>query len=227
MTEETDDSDDVDIPEFVDVAEVCGFLHASSGPSVGSLALTHGAGGNCNAPLLVATAEAWSARGFTVLRFDLAFRRRRPSGPPHPSKADADRASIEAAVTYLRRLGGGPIVLGGHSYGGRQASLLVAEQPELVDGLILMSYPLHPPGKPEKARTAHLPQLRTRTMFVHGTKDPFGSPVELSDAIALVPVHTAAIEISGAGHDLSAQKYGVADLVREEAFKFFDVGSWN
>ncbi|QCB51009.1 alpha/beta fold hydrolase [Rhodococcus sp. PAMC28707] len=222
----TEGTDDVYVPEFIDVAEVRGFLHASSGPSAGSLALTHGAGGNVDSPLLVASADAWSARGFTVLRFDLAFRRRKPSGPPHPSKADADRASVEAAVTYLGRRGG-PILLGGHSYGGRQASMLVAEKPELVDGLILMSYPLHPPGKPEKARTAHLPQLRTRTMFVHGTKDPFGSPAELSDAIASVPAHTATIEISGAGHDLSAEKYGVADLVVEKAFEFFDAGSWS
>lgn len=225
MSEGTDGSGDDEIPKFVDEAEVRGFLHTPSGPSVGSLALTHGAGGNAGAPLLVATAEAGSARGFTVLRFDLAFRRRKPSGPPHPSKADADRASIEAAVTYLRRLRGGPILLGGQSYGGRQASMLVAEQPELVDGLILMSYPLHPPGKPEKARTAHLPQLRTRTMFVHGTKDPFGSPTELSDAIALVPARTATIEVSGAGHDLSAKKYGVAGLALEKAFEFFDAVS--
>lgn len=223
----TEEADEIDVPEFVDVAEVRGFLHTPSGTSVGSLALTHGAGGNFDASLLAASADAWSARGFTVLRFDLAFRRRKPSGPPHPSKADVDRASIETAVTYLRRLRGGPILLGGHSYGGRQASMLVAEQPELVDGLILMSYPLHPPGKPEKARTAHLPQLRTRTLFVHGTKDPFGSPAELSDAIALVPAHTATIEVSGAGHDLSAKKYGVAGLVLENALEFFDAGSWS
>ncbi len=223
----TDGCDDVDVSEFVDEAEVRGFLHTPPGPSVGSLALTHGAGGNYDAPLLVASADAWSTRGFTVLRFDLAFRRRKPSGPPHPSKADADRASIESAVTYLGRLHGGPILLGGHSYGGRQASMLVAEQPDLVDGLILMSYPLHPPGKPEKSRTAHLPQLRTRTMFVHGTKDPFGSPAELSDAIALVPAHTAMIEITGAGHDLSANKYGVAGLVLENGLEFFDAGCWS
>ena len=80
----------------------------------------------------------------------------------------------------MRRTVSGRLFLGGHSYGGRQSSMLCAEEPDLVSGLLLLSYPLHPPRKPEQQRTQHLPDLRTPTLFVQGTRDPFGSIAELS-----------------------------------------------
>lgn len=200
---------------------VRGFLHVPDGPSVGSLALTHGAGGNCTAKLLVDLANTWSAGGITVLRFDLAFRQLKQSGPPHPSKAAGDRDSVRDAVAFLRSRTGEPVLVGGHSYGGRQASMAVAEDEALASGLVLLSYPLHPPGKPEKSRTAHLPDIAVPTMFVSGTKDPFGTPDELADAIALIPAETTSVEISGAGHDLSAAKHRVAERSLDAATSIF------
>jgi predicted alpha/beta-hydrolase family hydrolase len=98
------------------------------------------------------------------------------------------------------------IFLGGHSYGGRQSSMLCAElsekEPDLVAGLLLLSYPLHPPRKPEQQRTQHLPNLRTPTLFIHGTRDPFGSIAELEQAIKMIPAKTKLLPIEGAGHDL-------------------------
>ncbi|HEU5020230.1 MAG TPA: alpha/beta fold hydrolase, partial [Bryobacteraceae bacterium] len=164
-----------------------GFLHAAEGGPRGGVVLTHGAGANCQTALLVAVSEAFAKEGFTVLRCDLAFRQRRPHGPPSPSTATADRDGLRTAVTFLRARGAGPVVLGGHSYGGRQATMLAAEDPGVVEGLLLLSYPLHPPDKPGQLRTAHFPQLRTPSLFVSGTKDPFGSPVELRAALELVP----------------------------------------
>ena len=94
------------------------------------------------------------------------------------------------------------IFLGGHSYGGRQSSMLCAEEPGLVSGLLLLSYPLHPPRKPEQQRTQHLPDLRTPTLFVHGTRDPFGSIDELQRAMKMIPAKTKLLPVEGAGHDL-------------------------
>ena len=150
-----------------------GFLHrAEGGPG---LVLTHGAGGNCRMPLLIAAAEAFVAAGVTVLLIDLPFRQRRPTGPPSPSGAAADRAGLREATTAMRRIVGGPVFLGGQSYGGRQATMLAAEEPGVAETLLLFSYPLHPPGKPERLRTEHFPRLRTPALFVSGANDPFGS----------------------------------------------------
>src|SRR5467141_3473819 len=140
---------------------VRGFLHSPANPNGDVLILTHGAGSNCNAPLLVALSEAFSARDWTVLRCDLPFRQERPIGPPFPGNAERDRAGLRNAVTVLRKNVTGRIFLGGHSYGGRQATMLCAAEPELVSGLLLLSYPLHPPRKLEQLRIQHLPNLRT------------------------------------------------------------------
>lgn len=202
--------DGPDAPADIDLGGGVAFLHTPSIPSRGGLVLTHGAGGNCESPLLQRIAAVWTAAGFTVLRFDLPFRVRKPKGPPHPSRSAEDRLGIAEAVERLRAETDGFIAFGGHSYGGRQGSMIAAEQPGLVDGLVLTSYPLHPPGKPEKARTQHLPELRTPTVVVHGTKDPFGTTAELSDALALVPAPTLLVDLEGAGHDLTPTKYDAA-----------------
>jgi predicted alpha/beta-hydrolase family hydrolase len=91
---------------------------------------------------------------------------------------------------------------GGHSYGGRQTSITAAENSKLIDALLLLSYPLHPPRRPNELRTAHFSTLRTPCLFVHGTRDPFGSPDEMRSALRLIPVATELCLIEGAGHDL-------------------------
>src|SRR5947199_8197072 len=111
--------------------DVRGFLHRPNAAAERGLVLTHGAGGNCRTPLLVAAAEAFSAAAFVVLRCDLPFRQHRPSGPPSPAGAATERAGLRAAVAALRRIVSGRLFLGGHSYGGRQATLLAAEHPEV------------------------------------------------------------------------------------------------
>src|SRR3981189_3210579 len=181
---------------------VRGFLHSPGNPNGDALILTHGAGSNCNAPLLVALAEAFAAQGFTVLRCDLPFRQERRTGPPFPGNAERDRAGLRNAVVAIRRLVPGRIFLGGHSYGGRQATMLCAAEPDLVAGLLLLSYPLHPPRKPEQLRTQHLPDLRTLSLFVHGTRDPFGSVGEMEGALELIPARKELLKVEGAGHDL-------------------------
>jgi predicted alpha/beta-hydrolase family hydrolase len=164
--------------------------------------LTHGAGANCQAKLLVAMSNAFAETGLTVLRCDLPFRQSRPYGPPFPQMAARDREGLRCAVDFLKKKAPGRLFLGGHSYGGRQATMLLADYPELVDGLLLLSYPLHPPRKPTELRTGHFRELRTRALFVHGSRDPFGTRDEMNFALKLIPEETRLLEVEGAGHDL-------------------------
>src|SRR5215470_6809300 len=181
---------------------VRGFLHSPENPNSDAFVLTHGAGGNCNAPLLVALGDAFAVAGYTVLRCDLPFRQQRRTGPPFPGNAERDRAGLRNAVATVRKSASGNVFLGGSSYGGRQATMLCAAEPELVSGLLLLSYPLHPPRKPEQLRTQHLPTLRTPSLFVEGTRDPFGSMEEMNSALSLIPTKHELISVEGGGHDL-------------------------
>jgi predicted alpha/beta-hydrolase family hydrolase len=190
-----------------------GFLHTPEVAGDRGLVLTHGAGGNSKAPLLVLLADAFCAAGFAVLRCDMAFRQHKPFGPPSPATSGSDRASLREAVAAMRKIAGGIVILGGHSYGGRQSTMLASEAPGLVEALLLLSYPLHAPGKPGQPRTAHFPALRTPALFIHGTKDPFGTIEELTEAIRMIPAGTDLIAVPGAGHDLNRAKFALADTV--------------
>lgn len=218
---------ELSIREFLDSSAdpaVRGFLHLPENANGDGLILTHGAGANAQAPLLRALAETFAAAGFTVLRCDLPFRQVRPFGPPGPGDAARDRAGLANAVAAVKKFAASRIYLGGHSYGGRQASMLCAEQPDLAAALLLLSYPLHPPRRPEQQRTQHLPDLRTPTLFVHGTRDPFGTIAELERAIKMIPAKTKLLPVEGAGHDLGfkgkTRKEELLARVSEEFQKF-------
>ncbi|MGA1995722.1 MAG: alpha/beta fold hydrolase [Bryobacteraceae bacterium] len=203
--------------ETFDRNGIRGVLHRPAEPSGDGLVLTHGAGSDHRSPLLAAVAEAFEDAGCLVLRFDLPFRRERPKGPPHPAGAARDRAGVAEAASLLRPLGCARVVAGGHSYGGRQTAMAAAETPAFAESLLLLSYPLHPPGKPEQLRTAFFPQLRTPALFVHGAADPFGTLAELRASLSLIPVRTELLSILSAGHDLKAivrQPDTVADAFR-------------
>ncbi len=211
------------IREFADRTvdpQIVGFLHAPEIPNGQGFVLTHGAGGNAQAPLLRALADVFASAGYTVLRCNLPYRQARSFGPPGPGDAARDRAGLKNAIAALQKLMGAPLLpgvgrsgdfpdassvtifLGGHSYGGRQSSMLCAEEPDLVSALLLLSYPLHPPRRPEQQRTQHLPDLRTPTLFVQGTRDPFGTIEEIQRAIKMIPAKTKLMTVDGAGHDL-------------------------
>ncbi len=215
-----------DAKPFVDdtpgEAPVRGFLHRAEAEA-GFLVMTHGAGGNCNAPLLVALADKFAAAGISTLRCDLPFRQRRPQGPPSPSDAKHDQAGLRRAVELMKQQFAGPAFLGGVSYGGRQASMLVAAEPTLVEGLMLLSYPLHPPGRPAQLRTAHFSTMRCRVLFVSGTRDAFGSIEELESAIKLIPATSKLVPIEGAGHGLlqKSNREKLPALIVQEFRSFF------
>ena len=201
---------------------VRGYLHASARKS--GLVLTHGAGGNAQSGLLVALAESFSGAGFAVLRAELPFRQVRPYGPPRPGDGARDREGLKQAAALLRKLTSGPVFLGGQSYGGRQASMLLSDQ-GIADGLLLLSYPLHAPSRPDQLRTEHLPKLLVPTLLVQGTRDPFGSIPEIEAAQKLIPARTSLVVVEGAGHDLGfkgkLKREEVPELVLREFRQFF------
>jgi uncharacterized protein len=204
---------------------VRGYLHRPASPTGDGLVLTHGAGSNAQAALLVALAESFSAVGFTVLRCDLPYRQARRFGGPGPGDAARDREGLKNAVAALAGLASRRMFLGGHSYGGGQSTMLCAEQPDLVTGLLLSSYPLHPPGKPQQLRTQHLPNLRNPSLFVQGTRDPFGTVDEIEQALKLISAKTKLLKVESAGHDLGIKGKGggeqLAETIRATFLEFF------
>jgi predicted alpha/beta-hydrolase family hydrolase len=187
----------------MDLDAIAGVAHEPADTPHGVVVLTHGAGGSRESPLLIRICQRWADRGWLAIRYDLPYRRRRPKGPPSGSAA-SDQAGVAEAIAVARRLADGPVITGGHSYGGRLTSMAVAEGAE-VAGLTLFSYPLHPPGKPERLRTGHFGSITVPTVFTHGSADPFGSIEELRSAAALIPAPTEIVEVTGARHDLGSK----------------------
>ena len=198
---------------------VRGFLHPPGIPNGDGLVLTHGAGGDCRSPLLVALADAFAEIGLMVLRCDLPFRQQKPKGPPSPRSGERDQAGLRNALEVIRGLAVRRFFLGGQSYGGRQASMLAASEPRLLNGLLLLSYPLHPPGQPDRLRTEHFAKLQTPTLFISGIKDAFASIEELNSAIGLIPAWTRLLPVANAGHSLlTKQNRGELPKFIVEAF---------
>lgn len=200
--------------------DIAGIAHEPADTPQGVAVLTHGAGGNRDSPLLQRICDEWARQGWLAVRYNLPYRRRRPKGPPSNS-AIADQAGVVEAIELCRTLADGPLIAGGHSYGGRQTSMVVAALEVPVDELTLFSYPVHPPGKPERRRTEHLPRISVPTVFTHGTSDPFGTIVELREAAALIPARTEIVEITGARHDLGSKTLDVPALAVDAALRLF------
>jgi predicted alpha/beta-hydrolase family hydrolase len=208
----------------MNLEQIAGVAHEPDGDAKlapkGVVALTHGAGGSRESLLLQQVCDEWARRGWLAVRYNLPFRRHRPKGPPSGS-GTGDRAGIVEAITLCRGLADGPLIVGGHSYGGRQTSMVVAALNEAASSkvavLTLFSYPVHPPGKPERARTEHLPDITVPTVFTHGTSDPFGTPTEVRQAAALIAARTAVVEITGARHDLGSKSLDVPALAVDAA----------
>jgi uncharacterized protein len=197
---------------------IAGVAHRPGQDPRGVVVLTHGAGGSRESPLLKKICDEWARRGWLAVRYNLPYRRRRPKGPPSGSAA-GDRQGILEAVAVVRELATGPVIAGGHSYGGRQTSMAVADDGLDVDALTLFSYPLHPPGKPDRLRTEHLPRIAAPTVFTHGTSDPFGTLDELRAAATLIPAPTEIVEVTGGRHDLGSKTVDVPVLAVDAALR--------
>ena len=189
------------------------------------LALTHGAGGNRDTPGLVSLAESLAERDIRTLRFNLPAAE---AGRRRPDRAGRAIACVAAVVDWAAREFAGPLFLGGRSFGGRMASLLLAAEAAAanrrVAGLVLLAYPLKPPGKVEvpPERMEHLPRIGVPTLFVSGDRDPFAPPALLNPVAAAA--RAEACWIAGGDHGfrvpkaiLTATQRTAADVSREIA----------
>lgn len=185
-------------------------MSAGRGPSGLALLLTPGAGSDRTHPALVAIEEAVAP--VPVARVDFPYRR---AGRRAPDRAPVLVACIRdeaAALADAQGLPADRIVLGGRSMGGRMCSVAVAEGLPAA-GLVLVAYPLHPPGKPDRLRTEHLPDVRVPCLVVSGTRDPFGTPDELISAFRLVPAPVTHVWVEGGRHDLKGADAAIATAV--------------
>lgn len=179
-----------------------------------ALLLTPGAGADSSQTALVAVDEAVSALRVRVSRMDFPYRLAGRRAPDRPSVLlDAVRTGAEALAGGA---GAAPdqLLLGGRSMGGRMCSMAVADGLPAA-GLVLISYPLHPPGKPDRLRTEHFPRLAVPCLFVSGTRDSFGTPDELEQATAVIPGDVTHVWIDGGDHGLRRWDAVVATAVAE------------
>ncbi|MCB1002613.1 MAG: dienelactone hydrolase [Acidimicrobiales bacterium] len=180
--------------------------------SVTGVFLTPGAGSGRDQSTLVALEGGLAP--LPVARVDFPYRREGRKAPDRAPKLVAflkDEATVVAEQLGVEASG---LVFGGRSMGGRMCSMAVAEGMPAA-GLVLISYPLHPPGKPEKLRTEHLPQLDLPCLFVSGTRDPFATPDELTEALALIPGPVTTVWLDGGRHDLKGRDDEVVAAVGE------------
>jgi predicted alpha/beta-hydrolase family hydrolase len=181
-----------------------------AGRSGGSVLLFPGAGTDASHPSLVAIERALSPRA--CRRADFPYRRAGRRAPDRPP------VLMAAVREELAALPAGPVVLGGRSMGGRMCSMVAAgadgiAPPPQVAGLVLVCYPLHPPGRPDRLRVEHLADIGVPSLFVSGTKDPFGSPAELERWTATIPSTVTHVWLDGKGHDLKGADIAVAEAV--------------
>ena len=180
-----------------------------------TLLLYPGAGSGRDHSSLVAVEASLGSRA-SVERFDFPYRR---EGRRAPDRAPKLMAAIRDDLSTMRRRRG-PVVMGGRSMGGRMTSMVAADVDgggpvARLAGLVLICYPLHPPGKPERLRVEHLVDLTVPCLFVSGTRDPFGTPAELTEWTATIPAPVEHVWIEGGRHDLRGADDTIAAAVAD------------
>ena len=187
----------------------------TEGPSDSSFrfVFAHGAGSGMHAPFMDAVSSALGEQGIEVIRFEFPYMR---SGRKAPDREPILTDSWRSIVGYLG--GGVGLVIGGKSMGGRIASMVADEVG--ARGLICLGYPFHPPGQPEKLRTAHLEMIKTPTLIVQGTRDAFGSPLDvegyrLSSAIRIEWIENADHSLKPRSKKTGSEKENIDKAVSE------------
>ena len=183
-----------------------------------SLILGHGAGANQLTGFMRLFAAGLAERGLDVVTFNFLYTEQGRKIPdPAPRLESCYRAVIDAVVKH-KKLKGNRLVIGGKSMGGRIASQVAASQPADIDGLVFLGYPLHPPGRPDKLRSEHLPKIKAPMLFVQGSRDAFGTKQEIEALIKKLKLPAELYSIEGGDHSLKAPKsVGPQDEIYTEA----------
>lgn len=191
-----------------------------------TLVLAHGAGAGSSHPWMTRVAAGLETRGIQVVTFDFPYIR---AGKSIPDRAPVLEAAWRDVWKGVIERATGPVFAGGKSMGGRMASM-VASRPGVngfdppAAGLVFFGYPLHPPGKPQQRRDAHLPQIRVPMLFLHGTRDNFGSPDEMEALVATLPNATLRVCDRGDHSLMAPKKIDPTGQLLEDAMDF--AASW-
>lgn len=202
--------------EVADRGSTTAIVYRARDPKHATLVLAHGAGAPQTHPFMVDIATRLGARGLDVVTFNFLYAER---GDKLPDRNDVLEACWRAAIASVRARAGLPtsrLFLGGKSMGGRIASQVAAAGDGLtIEGLVLLGYPLHPPGKPKTRRDAHLSRIPFSMLFVQGTRDELGTAEEIRAlARTLTDAHVHAVE--GGDHSLALRKRGLSRAEWEE-----------
>lgn len=163
----------------------------------------HGAGGNMNDRAVVSTSRALNERGIATVRFNFLYKEKKSGRPdPMPKLKDTFSAVVDRAKGEIAP---GTLIVGGRSMGGRAASMLAADGFDAA-GLLLLAYPLHPPGKPDQLRDAHLPSIRMPVICFNGTRDPFCTPSLMEEVVKRVTTDWEMHWVEGADHSFHVPK---------------------
>src|SRR6476646_9830662 len=163
----------------------------------------HGAGGNMADRAMVTVTRALGSRGLSIVRFNFLYKEKRSSRPdPMPKLKDTTAAVVARARAELSPKS---LIIGGRSMGGRAASMLAADGFE-CDGLLLLAYPLHPPGKQDQLRDAHLPAIKVPVICFNGTRDPFCNPSLMEQVLKRVKTDWEMNWVEGADHSFHVLK---------------------
>lgn len=188
---------------------VTALTYEPAGTAVGTVVLAHGAGADQRHRFMVAVAEGLARRGVRAVTFNFVYTEQRRRGPDRPPLLEQTWRDVVAHVHAQCQAG--RLVIGGKSMGGRIASQVLAAPGESpasrrVSGLVLLGYPLHPPGKPGQQRTAHLPSIETPILLVQGTRDPFGTRAEVEPIFTALHAPVAIEWIEGGDHSFAVPK---------------------
>ncbi|HLJ19628.1 MAG TPA: alpha/beta family hydrolase [Stellaceae bacterium] len=194
-----------------------------------ALLLAHGAGGNQTSPFMVDYAKRLAERGIDVATFNFLYSEQKRKLPDRNDKLEACwRALIDAARAgaLSPEIARGAIAIGGKSMGGRIASQVAAADAEGIAGLVLLGYPLHPPGRPEQLRTKHLPALAVPMLIVQGERDAFGTPDELRPVLRTLKASTELFVVEGGDHSFKVPKSAGTPQAQVHARVLDEIARW-
>ena len=196
-------------------ATITGTHYAAATPGGAWLVLAHGAGAGQRHPFMVSISKALAERGIDVVTFNFPYMEQKRRAPDRAPVLEGSFRAVVAAAGQQRSLNNRRLFIGGKSMGGRMATHLAAEGMDALHGVIALGYPLHPPGKPEQLRTAHLPAIAAPVLIVQGERDAFGTPAELAPVVKSMRANVTLRVVAGGDHSLTVkgQKPGGLDAV--------------